>query len=78
MCSSDLQVGVQIWTPPELTTEVRVMEDGAAACEPCMWRRGHENSRSPDIPPASIAGCPEGRSLRDITADQIIHILELE
>jgi len=88
--------GVQIWTPPELTTEVRMMGGrpeayplepakpaivlaaARLACEPCMWRRGHENNRSPDIPPASIAHCPAGASLRDISAKTVTDILELE
>lgn len=91
------KVGLQIWTPPELTTEIRMMshalhEDASeaevvpgvdrfqgyarVACEPCMWRREHPKTHTRNVAPASIAGCPPGRSLRDVPADVVITALE--
>lgn len=84
------QVGLQIWTPPELTTEIRMWEIGAGevqpeilvledyepACEPCMWRREHPKTHTVNVAPASLAYCPEGRSLRDVPADIVIAALE--
>ncbi len=85
------QRGLQIWVPPELTTEVRAwrMPDGdiyygtmplkegnEAACEPCMWRRDHVKYRRADVPPASIKNCPAGRSLRDVPVEAVIAVLE--
>jgi hypothetical protein len=88
--------GLQVWTPPELTTEIRMGEynghvygavdlapdphDAArvqivAACDPCMWRGQHLESRRSDIPPASISRCPPGRSLRDLEAEIVIETL---
>jgi len=70
------QAGVQVWTPPDLTTEVRASTPGgAAACDPCMWRGRHVQARNGRIPPASIRDCPEGRSLRDVPASTVITAL---
>lgn len=85
------QVGVAIWTPPELTTEVRAWQtpDGDAfygakplndgntpACESCMWRREHVKSRRADVPPASIRDCPADRSLRDVPVEAVVALLK--
>ena len=86
------QVGLQIWTPPELTTEVRMVVTGekvhaiharlrkgliaGVACDPCMWRREHPMTHSKNVMPASIDRCPEGRSLRDVPASIVIEALK--
>jgi len=71
---------LQIWTPMELTTEIRALEDGLPACEACMWRRDHVTNGAHDrhVPPASIKRCPPGKSLRDIPASVVITALESE
>ena len=81
------QVGLQIWTPPELTTEVRMVLNAypaiigpgisvKPACEPCMWRLEHPKTHTVNVAPASISGCPEGRSLRDVPASIVIEALK--
>jgi hypothetical protein len=83
------QVGVQIWTPPELTTETRMWQAQAGprpgfapwpetACEPCMWRGEHPKKHTRNVPPASLEACPPGRSLRDVPAEIIIEALQKE
>ena len=86
------QVGLQIWTPPELTTEIRMrtlVEAGivapprpgiieAPACEPCMWRLEHPKTHTVNVAPASLAHCPDGRSLRDVPASAVIEALKGE
>lgn len=89
------QVGLQIWTPPELTTEIRMWDHLGApnpgvrvnvawlvpalsdpACEPCMWRLEHPKTHTVNVAPASLAYCPDGRSLRDVPADIVIEALK--
>lgn len=79
------QVGVQIWTPPELTVEVRFWMKGpnlgigeVPACDPCMWRREHVQRQRSDVPPANTKHCPEGVSLRDMPSSVVIDALEKE
>ncbi len=58
--------GLQVWAPPELLTEVRNADD----CDPCMWRREHIRGKT-DTYPGNIRECPKGRSLRDLTGEDV-------
>jgi hypothetical protein len=81
------QVGVAVWYPPELIRELRWWRDadgnvtaddlgGEPACESCMWRREHVKFQRGDVPPASLAQCPAGISLRDLPVSVVTNILE--
>jgi len=67
------KIGVQVWAPPELCTEAR----NPQMCEPCMWRNGHAQAAGHySGPPGETAGCPRGKSLRDLAGSDIWPILE--
>jgi ADP-heptose:LPS heptosyltransferase len=67
------EIGQQIWAPPELCTQVR----NPAHCDPCMWRGAHARGE-PHVPPGNTHDCPAGKSLRDLTADDVWPYLERE
>lgn len=66
------QFGVQVWAPPELCIEYRNPQE----CEPCMWRNGHAQATGHySGPPGETAGCPRGKSLRDLAGNDVWPIL---
>ena len=60
------RIGLQVWAPPELCTEIR----NEQLCEPCMWRLDHVAGKA-DAPPGKTTHCPQGRTLRDVTAETV-------
>jgi hypothetical protein len=66
------KIGLQVWAPPELCRQKR----NRLWCEPCMWRNGHAASAGNyGGPPGDLAGCPRGKSLRDVEARKVWPIL---